>query len=154
MSPDDHGVLDQVLDALEGARRIAFFSHHFLWHIGCYFQDKVLPLGRYVELYQSHAHQEDSAAMLSASDVAIVCSMDGSYFSHYCELTRKIYQSGATVVVLTQNRFAQNLNRADYVLFCGGSNQNDVGKHAALLTIDLMVMSYIRRLKTGETENE
>ena len=105
-------------------------------------------------LYQSHAHQEDSATMLGAGDVAVVCSMNGSYFSHYGELTRKIYQSGATVVVLTQNRFAQNLNRADYVLFCGDSNQNDIGKYAALFTIDLMVMSYIRRLKTGETEDE
>lgn len=91
--------------------------------------------------------------MLGAGDVAIVCSMNGSYFSHYGELTRKIYQSGATVVVLTQNRFAQNLNRADYVLFCGGSNRNDVGKYAALFTIDLMVMGYIRRLRTGDTEN-
>ena len=92
--------------------------------------------------------------MLGEGDVAIVCSMNGSFFSHYNELTRKIYQSGATVVVLTQNRFAQNLNRADYLLFCGDSNQNDVGKYAALFTIDLMVMSYIRRLKTGETEDE
>jgi DNA-binding MurR/RpiR family transcriptional regulator len=154
MSPDDQIVLDEVLDALEGAGRIAFFSHHFLWHIGHYFQEKMLPLGRYVELYQSHAHQEDSAAMLGDGDVAIVCSMNGSFFSHYGELTRKIYQSGATVVVLTQNRFALHLNRADYVLFCGDSNQNDVGKYAALLTIDLMVMSYIRRLRAGETEDE
>lgn len=154
MSPEDQDVLDQVLDALEEAGRIAFFSHHFLWHIGRYFQEKMLPLGRYVELYQSHAHQDDSAATLGPGDVAIVCSMNGSYFSHYDELTRKIYQSGATVVVLTQNRFALHLNRADYVLFCGNSNQNDVGKYAALFTIDLMVMSYIRRLRMGETEDE
>ena len=112
MSPDDQEVLDEVLDALEGAGRIAFYSHHFLWHIGRYFQEKMLPLGRYVELYQSHAHQEDSATMLGAGDVAVVCSMNGSYFSHYGELTRKIYQSGATVVVLTQNRFAQKIRRA------------------------------------------
>lgn len=150
MTQDDQAVLDEVLDVLDGAGRIAYFSHHFLWHIGRYFQGKMLPLGRYVELYQAHAHQEDVAASLGKGDVAIVCSLNGSFFSHYDELTKRIYQSGATVVVLTQNRFALHLNRADYVLFCGDSNQNDVGKYAALLTIDQLVMGYIRHLRVDE----
>jgi DNA-binding MurR/RpiR family transcriptional regulator len=79
-----------------------------------------------------------------------VCSLNGSFFSHYDKLTKQIFQSGATVVVLTQNRFALHLNRADYVLFCGDSNQNDVGKYAALLTIDQLVMGYIRHLRVDE----
>ena len=150
MDQGDQAVLDEVLDVLDGAGRIAYFSHHFLWHIGRYFQGKMLPLGRYVELYQAHAHQEDVAASLGKGDVAIVCSLNGSFFSHYDKLTKQIFQSGATVVVLTQNRFALHLNRADYVLFCGDSNQNDVGKYAALLTIDQLVMGYIRHLRVDE----
>jgi DNA-binding MurR/RpiR family transcriptional regulator len=54
------------------------------------------------------------------------------------------------VVVLTQNRNVWFLNRADYVLLCGTSNENDVGKYAALLTIDQLALSYLRRIQVGE----
>jgi hypothetical protein len=38
------------------------------------------------------------------------------------------------------------VNRADYVLLCGTSNENDVGKYAALLTTDSLVLSYMRHV--------
>lgn len=59
---EDLLVMDKVVEDLDAAHRIGFFSHHFLWHIGRYFQGKMLPLGRYVELSQSYAHQEELAS--------------------------------------------------------------------------------------------
>lgn len=150
LTAEDQQVVDEVIGELESANRIAFFSHHFLWYIGRYFQGKMLPLGRYVEMHYSYEHQEEMASVLGAGDLAIICSMNGSFFSHYRELVGKVIASGAKVVVLTQNRFAMDLNRADYVLFCGSSNANDVGKYAALLTTDHLVMSYLRRLRIEE----
>ena len=143
-------VTDQVpelLTALAQARRIAFFSHHFLWHIGRYYQGKMALLGKYVELYQSYEHQPEAAESLEEGDVAFVCTINGNYFSHYADIARAIFSSGAKVVVLTQNRHALFINRADHVLTCGTTNENDVGKYAALMTLDYLVMMYARFLE-------
>ena len=147
---EDLEVIDEVMEELESAGRIAFFSHHFLWHIGRYFQGKMLPLGRYVELYQSYVHQEELASQLGKDDLVFICTLNGSFFPNYRGIAEKIFRSGAKVVVLTQNRNVWFLNRADYVLLCGTSNENDVGKYAALLTIDQLALSYLRRIQVGE----
>lgn len=144
----------RLMGELDAADRVVFFSHHFLWHVGRYFQGRMLTLGRYVELYQSYAHQEEAAMTLGKGDVAFICSLNGSFFFNYTELSSRILQSGATVVVLTQNRNAMLVNRADHVLLCGNSNQNDVGKYSALLTIDYLVLSYMRRIYVGEVNEE
>lgn len=145
-------LVPSVLDALEQAQRVVFFSHHFLWHIGRYFQGKMLQLGKYVELYQYYEHQEEAARTLQEGDVAIVCSINGSYFSHYQDVARAVFGSGAKVVVLTQNRHALYINRADYMLLCGNTNENDIGKYAALMTIDYLVMAYMRRIEQRGNE--
>lgn len=151
---DDLRVIDEVVEELDAAHRIGFFSHHFLWHIGRYFQGKMLPLGRYVELCQSYAHQEELATHLGKGDLAFICSLNGSFFSNYSDLVGTIFQSGAKVVVLTQNRYAMFVNRADYVLLCGTSNENDIGKYAALLTVDDLVLSYLRNMRSADDTNE
>ena len=143
---EDLAAIPQILEAIDGAKRVVFFSHHFLWQVGRYFQGKMMQLGKYVELYQSYEHQCEAAASLMKGDVAIICSMNGSYFSHYHDIVRDIFDSGARVVTLTQNRHALYYNRADWVLPCGDSNANDTGKYAALMVIDYLVMSYIRLL--------
>lgn len=154
MREENLQVMNEVVEELGAAHRIGFFSHHFLWHIGRYFQGKMLLLGRYVELCQSYAHQEELATHLGKGDLAFVCSLNGSFFSNYSDLAGKIYQSGAKVVVLTQNRYAMLLNRADYVLLCGTSNENDVGKYAALLTVDNLILSYLRSMRCDDDVNE
>lgn len=148
-SADNLAVVPQLLDALEQANRVAFFSHHFLWHIGRYLQGKLLALGTYVELYQSYEHQLEAAEALGQGDLAIVCSVNGTYFSHYPSIARALLSGGAKVAVITQNAHALYLNRADFVLGCGSSNDNDVGKYAALMTIDYLVMSYLMRTRQG-----
>lgn len=153
-SDDDLRVMPEILDALEGAGRVVFFSHHFLWHIGRYFQGKMLLMDKYVELYQSYEHQYEAACELGRGDLAIVCSMNGSYMSHYQGITRAIFSSQARVVMLTQNSHALHINRADWVLSCGETNANDVGKYTALMTIDCMVVGYLARLLSGKARNE
>lgn len=153
-SDEDLRIMPEILDALESAERVVFFSHHFLWHIGRYFQGKMLLMDKYIELYQSYDHQFEAAHELGKGDLAIVCSMNGSYMSHYQEITREIFSGGARVLVLTQNSHALHINRADWVLSCGETNANDVGKYAALMTIDCMVTGYLARLLTRKVSDE
>ncbi len=153
-SDDDLRALPDILDAVEAAHRVVFFSHHFLWHIGRYLQGKMLLMDKYVELYQSYEHQLAAAGELGEGDLAIICSMNGSYMSHYREIARSIFASGARVLMLTQNDHSLHINRADWVLSCGETNANDVGKYAALMTIDCMVTSYLSRYLMRKNPNE
>ena len=70
LTSDNRAVFGEVIDALEEANRVAYFSHHFLWHIGRYLQGKMLLMGRYIEMHQAYAHQEELAASLHEGDMA------------------------------------------------------------------------------------
>lgn len=145
LSDENLALIPDVLEAMGSAKRTVFFSHHFMWNVGRYFQGKMLQMGPYVELYSAYEHQLEAAESLMEGDVAFICSINGSYFSHYADITKAIYGSGATTIVMTQNRHALNLNRADYVITCGTTNENDIGKYAALMTIDYLVMAYLAK---------
>ena len=55
-----------------------------------------------------------------------------------------IISSGCKVLVITQNLASPYLNTADFILQCGTTNRNDVGKYAALMANDLIVMGYMQ----------
>ena len=154
LDDDNLAIVPEVLDAIERAERVVFFSHHFTWHVGRYFQSKMLQMGKCVELYQSYEHQLEAAESLQEGDVAIVCSINGTYFSHYGDIVREIFAVRAKVVAITQTRRAMYINRVDYLLTCGDTNENDLGKYAALMTIDYLVMCYLRRLERGEGDKD
>lgn len=154
LSIENRQVASAVLDEIASAKRIVFFSHHFLWHIGRYFQGKMLPMGRYIELYQAYEHQIEAAESLTEGDLAIICSLNGSYCSLYTDIARAVFESGARTAVLTQSTYSLFINRADHVLTCGKTNENDLGKYAALMTIDYLVMAYLNRHLKGENPDE
>lgn len=134
-----------VTDLLADSGRIAFFSHHFLWDLGHYFQSKMILLGKYVELYQSYENQVACAQSLDENCTALICSLGGSYFSYYGDLVKTIMNSGAKIIVLTQNTNSIYINRADHILRCGETNQDDTGKFAVLSVLDTLVLQYMKR---------
>ena len=144
MTEENLRVLPRVLEILRDSKRVAFFSHHFLWDIGHFFQGRMIMLDRYVELFQPYEEQLNCAKSLDDGCAAFICTMGGSYFTLYKPIIDAIHDSGAKVVVLTQNIGSPFINRADYVLRCGISNQNDIGKYSALMIIDYIVMCYMR----------
>ena len=150
LTPENVAAAEALLDALEQADRVVLLSHHFPWHICRYLQGKLLQLGWYVQAPQSFQHQLEAAEALGPRDLAIVCSVNGTYSSHYQPIMRALFESGARLAAITQNRHALFLNRVDVVLGCGNSNDNDVGKYALLMTIDYLVMSAIRRRQLGD----
>jgi RpiR family carbohydrate utilization transcriptional regulator len=48
------------------------------------------------------------------------------------------------MLIITQNLASPYLNTADFILQCGTTNRNDVGKYAALMANDLILMGYLR----------
>ena len=145
VAPENLVSMPEIAKTLHDCNRIAYFSHHFLWDIGHYFQSKMMMMGRYVEQFLDHNGQLTCARSLGKDDLAIVCSVAGSYPSRYPTLWDAIASSGCRLLVITQNMSSPYWNFADYILRCGNSNQDDVGKYSALMITDMMVINYLKQ---------
>lgn len=144
-SPENLKTITTIVPELHNCKRFAFFSHHFLWDIGRHFQVKMMLMGRYMELFFHYNDQCESAASLQPGDVAIICSVGGSYPSLYASIWKAIVDSGCKILVITQNMSSPYWNQANFVLRCGTSNKDDVGKYSALMAVDLIIMEYMRK---------
>lgn len=60
------------------------------------------------------------------------------------DICNAILSSGCKMLIITQNLASPYLNTADFILQCGTTNRNDVGKYAALMANDLILMGYLR----------
>ena len=145
VSPENLEAITSAVKVLHDSRNIAYFSHHFLWDIGRYFQSKMMMMGRYVEQYMDYTAQLECARRLTKQDFAIVCTLGGSYLTRYPSICNAISSSGCRLMIITQNYSSAYLNIAAFSLQCGQSNRDDVGKYAALMANDLLVMSYMRQ---------
>ena len=134
--------LPEIIKSLQEARRIVFLSHHFLCDIGHYFQSKMMMMGKYVEQFVDYDMQLESVRTLEKEDLAIICSIGGSYPARYDGIWNAMKCSRCRQLVITQNEGSPYWNNADYILKCGEFNRNDVGKYAALVIMDLLVMNY------------
>ena len=149
VSPENMEAMPDIVRTLHESKHIAYFSHHFLWDIGRYFQSKMMMMDRYVEQFLDYSAQLECARSLDQNSLAIVCSIGGSYPSRYPLLWNAISSSGCKLLVITQNMSSPNWNTASYILRCGQSNRNDVGKYSALMVTDLVLINYMRRYDKG-----
>ena len=137
--------IPDMVRVLHESKRVAFFSHHFLWDIGRHMQSKLMMMGLYLEQYFDYGAQLECARSLQKQDTAVICTVGGSYPSRYANIWNALETGGSRLLVITQNRASPYWNSAAYVLNFGSSNQNDVGKYSALLAADLLVMHYLRQ---------
>lgn len=144
ITPENAEIIPDIVRELHDCGKAAYFSHHFLWDIGHYFQSKMMMMDRYVELFMDYDTQLECARSLTEKDFAIICSVGGSYLTRYAGICQAILSSGCKVLVITQNLASPYLNTADFILQCGTTNRNDIGKYAALMANDLIVMGYMR----------
>ena len=101
-------------------------------------------MGRYVELFHGLCHPAGMRPQPNRKDFAIICSVGGSYLTRYPDICNAILSSGCKMLIITQNLASPYLNTADFILQCGTTNRNDVGKYAALMANDLILMGYLR----------
>lgn len=144
ISPENIEIIPDVVHAIHNSSKVVYFSHHFLWDIGRFFQGKMILMGKYVEQFLAYDAQFESAKSLNKDSMAIICTVGGSYISRYSKIWDTIIGSGCKILVITQNLSNAYLNNADYVLRCGLSNRDDIGKYSALMMTDFLIMSYLK----------
>lgn len=144
-APENTKSIPEIATAIANSDRLAFFSHHFLWDIGRHLQNKLIRMDRYVELYLDYGAQLTCARGLQKNDLAIVCSIGGSYPLRYPTIWNAITSTGCNLLVITQNGSSPYWNPARFILNCGVTNRNDVGKYGALLAVDLLTLHYLRQ---------
>ncbi len=137
--------LPAIVDDLHDSGHVAFFSHHFLWDVGRYFQSRLTIMNRPIELYLDYSSQLACAQSLTKSSLAIICSIGGTYPIRYPEIVNALAASGCRLLAITQNTSSAYWNHASCILSCGVTNNIDTGKFGALAAIDLIVMEYLRR---------
>lgn len=145
VAPDNVEKIPEIVQLLHDSERVAYFSHHFLWDIGRYFECKMMLMGRYVEQFLDYSAQLECARSLGPNDLAIVCSVGGSYPSRYSVIWNAIETSGCKILAITQNRSNSNWNCVSHFLYCGNSNRDDIGKYSALMATDLLVIHYMKK---------
>lgn len=143
--PENAEIMPDVVQTIRDSTRVSYFSHHFLWDIGRFFQSKMILMGKYVEQFLSYDAQLESAKSLDENSLAIICTIGGSYITRYSEIWSIIVSSGCKILVITQNLSNACLNNANFVLRCGLSNRDDIGKYSALMIADHLVMLYLKR---------
>ena len=134
-------LMPEIVDMIHNSLHVAYFSHHFLWDIGRFFQSKMMMMDKYVEQFMDYEAQMECAKGLTKDSFAIICSIGGSYISRYVSIWRTLLASRCKILVITQNINSIYLNSVDYVMQCGISNKDDTGKYAAMMIIDYLVMS-------------
>ena len=138
-------IMPQIVQLIHEAKYVSYFAQHFLQETGHFLQSKLMMMGKYIEQSMHYEGQLECAEKLDNNSIAIICTVGGSYMTRYVKIWETIVRSRCKLIVITQNMSSPYLNAADYVLRCGTSNKDDIGKYSALMLIDYMIMCYMRR---------
>ena len=76
----------------------------------------MMMMGKYVEQFVDYDMQLESVRTLEKEDLAIICSIGGSYPARYDGIWNAMKCSRCRQLVITQNEGSPYWNNADYIL--------------------------------------
>ncbi|ERK29919.1 MurR/RpiR family transcriptional regulator [Clostridium intestinale] len=134
--------VDSIVKKIHLSEKVALFGAQFLYSIAKHFQSKLMLTGKYIEAYPSYNKQLECAKNLNDKSLAIILSVEGSYFFKYMEIIEALKKNGVRVVVITQNLNSKLADVSEDILICGNSNSNNEGRAVALYVIELLIFRY------------
>lgn len=134
--------IDKIVKKINSTEKVAFFGTQFLHSVGKHLQSRLMLTGKYIETYSSYNKQLECAKNLDNKSLAIIISVEGSYFFKYMEIVEALKENGVKIVIITQNANSRLADIADDILMCGNSNSNNEGRTIALYMIDLLIFRY------------
>lgn len=141
--------LDRIVKQIHLTEKVAFFGTQFIYSVGKHLQSRLILTGKFIEAYSSYNKQLECARNLDNNSLAIIVSVEGSYFFKYLEIIETLKENGVKIVVLTQNTNSKLADIADSILICGNSNSNNEGRDIALYMIELLIFRYSTLYNNG-----
>lgn len=138
----DYEQIDNIVKKIHFSEKVGFFGVQFIQSCGKHLQSKLILTGKYIEAYSSYNKQLECARNLDSESLAIIVSVEGSYFFKYMEIVETLKENGVKILVITQNINSKLADVADEILVCGNSNSNNEGRNTALYMIELLIFRY------------
>ncbi len=154
LNNETYSVVQEIVERIHNHEHIAFFGTHFNLEIGKQFQKKMALMGKYIEMYCDWEGQTSCAEKLTKDSLAIVLTIEGGYWSRYASIWSEIRESKCEIVAITQNVNSVYCNQADYVVPCGVTNRDNMGRFGALTVIELLTLYYSLKYESEDDERK
>lgn len=134
--------IDYIAKKIYETEKVAFFASQFAYSVGKHLQGRLILTGKYIETYPYYEKQLEWAHNLDSESLAIITSIEGSYFFKYMEIIEALKNNNVKIVVITQNVNSKLADIADKILVCGKSNSNNEGRELALYLTEMLIFRY------------
>lgn len=134
--------VDIIARKINETNEVAFFGMQFLYNMGVHLQSRFIMMGKLIEAYLSYEEQLECARNLNSNSIAIIASVEGSYFYRCIEIVEELKKNGVKVILFTQNTNSKLASLADEILICGNSNNDNEGRYAVLYMMEILIMRY------------
>lgn len=138
----DFNQLDKIAKKIHDAKNISFFGIQFLHNVGVSLQNKLILMDKFMDAPIIFEEQLDCAKNLGSDSIAIIASVEGSYFFRCIEVIEELKRNGVQIILLTQNINSKLANVAEEILLCGNSNSNFEGRYTVLYMLEVLVLRY------------
>lgn len=136
----DH--LDEIAKKIHNAKSVSFFGIQFLHDMGEHLQNKLILMDKFMDAPTTFEEQLECAKKLDSNSIAIITSVEGSYFYRCTEVIDELKRNGVEIIVITQNINSKLANAADKILVCGSSNSNNEGRYTVLYMLEVLIIRY------------
>jgi DNA-binding MurR/RpiR family transcriptional regulator len=134
--------LNKLAKDIHDSKSVAFFGIQFLYNMGLHLQSRLIIMGKFMQAERSYEQQLHCAQNLDKNSLAIIVSVEGSYFYRFTEIVDELKRNGVRIVLITQNLNSKFANMVDEVIVCGKSNSENEGRFAVLYIIEVLVARY------------
>lgn len=138
----DYDKIDRLCRMMYEARQVGFFGLEFSTLIGQHFQIKMASCNKLIKIGRNAEKQLEIASNLDGNCLAIVASVEGSYFYHDEEVINKLRENQVPIVTMTGNVSKIILRSSELVLELAHNNLETEGRISLLFMLELILMMY------------
>ncbi|TLG73817.1 MurR/RpiR family transcriptional regulator [Culicoidibacter larvae] len=138
----DFDEIDIILKKIHDAQKVAFFGIMFPQYAASLMQMNLMYLNKITMAYNDTQEQLKCAENLDEDSVAVVFTNEGNISLISPAMTRAIYKSGATLVVITQNPDTKLSLKADHIITVGEAKGYDVGRFIMVQIVEILSKRY------------
>ncbi len=141
----DYGQMERIASMLHDSSSIAFFGLEYANYAGLHFQNKMSAFNRFVQLGTSDQKQLELAESLDQDSLAIVVSLEGSFFYHHEDIMNTLATNHCKIVSLTMLSVGKVLQYSDEIIHINKTNESTEGRITIMYFLELLIMNYYIR---------